>query len=137
MPLIEYIAPRSEKRLLLICANSDSVSAIAKNLHAMNPICFGLYIYHGSDPSQELLLHTIRRQYAHIIQINITREIDYSVYVETPTLDSPLVQSLAGDPRIRVRHSDSLHIQINVSIANMDQIYRWFVPLLNHGAARL
>jgi hypothetical protein len=138
MPLIEHIVPSSERRVLLICALNDRVIAIAKTVYTMNPTYFGLYIYHGSNPSQDMLLHTIRRQYAHILQLDITSELDYSVYVETPALEMPLIKALINKPTICIRQNSMVqHVQINVSIANFDQTCMWLIPLLHHGTTGL
>jgi hypothetical protein len=138
MPLIEYIAPRSERRTLLMCALNDSVAPIAQKIHMVNPANFGLYIYRGSDYSEDLLLQTIQRQYVHVVLINTIRAADSAVYVEAPRLDVPLIAGLAGRTAIQICQKDWLpHIQINVSKATADQICVWLAPLLHDGAARL
>ncbi len=138
MPLIEYIAPRSEKRTLLICALTERVVALAQKIHAVNPANFGLYTYRGSDASQDLLLQTVRRQYAHVLIIDVTSELSHTVYVETPVLDAPLIEALRGKTAIHIRqHNGQLHIQINISKANVDLTCVWLAPLLNYGATRL
>lgn len=138
MPLIEHIAPHSEQRTLLICALSEDVAALAQKIHAVNPARFGLYIYRGSDASQDLLLQTVRRQYAHVLVIDITSEVSHAIYVETPVLDIPLLETFRGKPAIQIRQrSGQLHTQINVSIANVDLTCVWLAPLLHYGATRL
>jgi hypothetical protein len=137
MPLIEYIVPRSEKRIVLMCALSDRVAFLAQQFHALNPACFGLYIYRGGDASHELLLQTVRRQYAHVIIIDVTSELSHTVYVETPSLDMPLIRALRDKPAIHMKQCGNQHIQINISKANVDLTCVWLAPLLNYGATRL
>lgn len=138
MPLIEYIVPRSEQRTLLICALTERVAVLAQKIHVVNPTNFGLYTYRGSDASQDLLLQTVRRQYAHVLIIDVTSELSHAVYVETPVLAAPFIESLRGKPAIHIRQrSGQLHTQINVSMANVDLTCVWLAPLLHYGATRL